>query len=84
MDVNFLPFLRSLPLEVALVVYDITRGRIDETTQFIADSYENFYDYELLGAVVGGNLENKDALLEYCNELIAEMFAKFQEQERMK
>jgi hypothetical protein len=81
---ELLSFLKTLPLEVALVAYDILKGRVDETTQFIADSSDSFYDYDLLGAVVGGNQENKEALLEYLSELVAEMFQKYKEQEGMK
>ncbi len=82
MDENFLRFLKSLRLEVALVIYDVWKGNIDETTQAIADSIEETdFDSELIQAVLGGNLARRESLAEYCRVIVSEMFEQFKQQE---
>ncbi len=82
---EFLTFLKSLRLETALVVYDVWKGCIDETTQSIADSVEGTdSDDELIQAILGGNLQKKESLADYCKVIIGEMFDKFKLQEGLK
>ncbi len=82
---ELLEFLKSLRLEVALVAWDVWKGCIDETTQSIADSVEGTdFDDELIQAILGGNLQKKESLADYCKVIIGEMFEQFKLQEGRK
>lgn len=70
---EIITFLKKLPLEVALVCWDVLNGNISEATQTVADESPDYDSFEILHAVVGGNLEEKEALTEYCKGLIDEM-----------
>ena len=79
---ELLAFLKSLRLEVALVAWDVWKGCMDENTQAVADSIESTdFDDELLQAVLGGNLQRKESLADYCRVIILEMFEQFKLQE---
>ncbi len=72
-------FLLTLPLDVALIIWDVMNNHITPETQILATNSTHLHDYEIVAAVAGGNLDYLEGLYSYCQELVKDLIEEYYE-----